>query len=66
MGVDFVPAAIVNRTALNFRLDCTAHAKAKIIARREDRYLNAQLENWVKKAIEQYENEHGEIALADE
>ena len=61
-----MPAPIANRIALNFRLDETVHAKAKIIARKEDRTLNAQFENWVKKAVEHYENEHGDIELADE
>ena len=55
-----------NRVVISFRFDETVHAKAKIIARKEDRNLNTQLENWVKKAIEQYENEHGPISLEHE
>ena len=61
-----MPKAIPNRLALTFRLDETAHSKAKIIARKEDRNLNSQLEYWVKKAIEQYEALHGAVVLQDE
>ena len=61
-----MPAPIPNRTALNLRLDITAHAKAKVIARKEDRPLNSQLEYWIKKSIEQYEQENGVITLQDE
>lgn len=61
-----MPASIPNRIAINFRLDETAHAKAKIIARKEDGPLNGQLEYWVKKAVEQYEKDNGVIHLEDE
>ena len=61
-----MPAPISNRVVMSFRMDETVHAKAKIIARLKDRNLNAQLENWVKKAIEQYEKEHGPISLEHE
>jgi len=61
-----MPKAIPNRTALNLRLDETAHLKAKIIARKEDRPLNSQLEYWIKRGVEQFERENGAITFPDE
>ncbi len=61
-----MPAAIPNRKPITLRLDEAAHAKAKVIARREDRPLNSQLEYWIKKSVEQYEHENGAIPLEDE
>ncbi len=42
-----MPAAIPNRIPITFRLDETAHAKAKIIARLEDRPLHMFSANFV-------------------
>ena len=61
-----MPAAIPNRIPFTFRIDETAHAKAKIIARQEDRPLNSQFEYWIKKCVAEYEKEHGAILLSDE
>jgi len=61
-----MPAAIPNRISITLRLDETAHAKAKVIARNEDRPLNSQLEYWIKKSVEQYEKENGIISLESE
>ena len=61
-----MPAAIPSRLSLTLRLDEVAHAKAKIIARKEDRPLNSQIEYWIKKGVEQYEKENGAIALPKE
>ena len=61
-----MPAAIPNRISITFRLDETAHAKAKVIARMEDRPLNSQLEHWVKRCISQHEDHYGTIALVHE
>ena len=61
-----MPAAIPNRITISLRIDEIAHAKAKIIARIEDRPLNSQIEHYVKKGIELYEKEHGEIILEHE
>ena len=49
-----------------FRLDDKTFQKAKIVARKEERVLNSQLEYWIKKSLEQYENEHGLISLEHE
>jgi len=61
-----MPAAIPDRVPITLRLDKTAHTKAKTIARKEDRFLNSQIEHWIKKAIEVYENENGEIEIPNE
>ena len=61
-----MPAQIPNRLPLTLRLDETAHAKAKVIARNEDRPLNSQLEYWIKKGVDQYEREHGTVTVASE
>ena len=49
------------KIAMQVRLDECFHAKAKIIAEKELRSLNSQLEYFVMKGVEQYEKENGEI-----
>jgi len=61
-----MPAAKPNRIATQLRLDETSHAKAKIIAKKEERPLNSQFEYWIKKGVEQYEREHGAIEISPE
>jgi len=51
------------KNRLQLRLDSIAYEKAVIIAELEDRTLNSQFENFIKKGIEQYEREHGEIKI---
>jgi len=58
-----MPAAKPNRIATQLRIDEILHAKAKIIARKEERPLNSQFEYWIKKGVEQYEKEHGTIDI---
>lgn len=50
-----------NRIYSQMRLDSGLHAKLKVIAARESRSLNAQVEYYVKQGIERYEREHGEV-----
>ncbi len=52
---------VVSKTAFQLRLDEQAHQKVKQIAEREFRSLNAQLEYFIVRGIEQYEREHGEM-----
>lgn len=52
-----------NKIPLQLRLDEKAHAKAKIIAEKEERTLNSQFEYFIKRSIEQYERENGAILL---
>ena len=58
-----MPAKIENRQQSQFRIDRETFLKLKIIAKREDRNMNSQLEHFIKDAIEAYEAEHGEIIL---
>ena len=61
-----MPAPISGRVPFTFRLDESTREKARIIARKEDRNLNSQLEYWIKKCVEQYELGNGEITLESE
>ena len=50
------------KVALQLRLDENAHRKLKIIAERELRSLNSQLEYFILRGIKSYEDEFGPIA----
>lgn len=56
----------VSKSAFQLRLDEKAHQKVKQIAMREFRSLNAQLEYFIVKGIEQYERENGELPSEEE
>ena len=56
----------VTKAAFQLRLDEKAHQKVKQIAEREFRSLNAQLEYFIVKGIEQYERENGELPPSNE
>ncbi len=56
----------VSKAAFQLRLDEKAHQKVKQIAEREFRSLNAQLEYFIVKGIEQYERENGELPPAED
>lgn len=58
-----MPKAIPNRVATQIRIDETLHAKTKVIAQEENRNFNSQIEYFIKKGVEQYEKEKGEIKL---
>lgn len=61
-----MPAAKPGKIATQMRYDEILYAKTKIIAEREMRTTNAQLEYFMKKGVEAYEAEHGPILLPDE
>lgn len=61
-----MPAAIPGRIATQIRVNETAYQKTKIIADKENRNTNAQIEYFIKKGVEAYEAEHGPIILSDE
>lgn len=61
-----MPAHIPGRIATQVRIDKTTYEKMKIIARRENRNANSQLDYFVRKGVEAYERENGEIILSDE
>lgn len=54
------------KTAFTFRVDSIAYEKAKLIAKRELRSANSQLEYLIIKGVEQYEKENGEIILEEQ
>ena len=51
------------RASFNFRLDEIIHVKTKIIAAKEKRSMNAQLEYFIMKGVEAYEKENGNIEI---
>ena len=62
-----MPAPIPgNRVATQVRLDSVTWKKIKIIAQREDRNANAQLNHFMQQAVAAYEREHGIIDLASD
>lgn len=56
----------VIKSQFTLRLDIISHAKIKKIATKESRSLTNMIEYLVKKEIEAYEAENGEIVLSDE
>lgn len=54
------------KAATQIRLEETTFDKAKIIAEKELRSLNAQLEYFIQKGIQAYEAEHGTISLSEQ
>ena len=61
-----MPAHIPNRVALQMRINETLHAKLKVIAEEENRFLNSQIEYFLKQGVIRYEEEHGEINIQSE
>ncbi len=61
-----MPAPIPGRTATQIRINETVYKKTKTIAKLENRNTNSQIEYFIKKGVEAYEKEHGEIILSDE
>ena len=55
----------ISKVSTNFRLDEVLHDKTKIIASREKRSINSQMEYFVLKGIEEYEKTHEEIVLSE-
>lgn len=51
----------VPKAVFQLRLDEDTHKKVKVIAEREFRSLNAQIEYFVCRGIAEYEKEHGAI-----
>lgn len=54
------------KVSTQMRYDENLYEKAKIIAEREFRSINAQIEYFIKKGIENYEKENGEIILSED
>lgn len=60
-----MPAAIPGRISTQVRLDEMTWRKLKIIAQRENRNANSQLDYFMKRGVAAYEAEHGPIFLQD-
>lgn len=54
------------KVATQMRYDETLYEKTKIIAEKEFRSVNAQIEYFIKLGIDAYERDHGPIILPDE
>lgn len=61
-----MPPKIPNRQSTQVRIDDEIFSKLKLIAKRENRSMNSQLEYFVKLGIEAYEAEKGKINLPPE
>ena len=59
-----MPAPIPNRQSTQIRINETLYAKTKAIAKLENRNTNAQIEYFIKKGVESYEKDNGEIILS--
>lgn len=57
---------VIAKVSTQMRYDEILYEKAKIIAERELRSINAQIEYFIKKGIENYEKENGEITLSED
>ncbi len=55
----------VIKTQFTLRLDLEDHAKIKKIAKKGNRSMTNMIETLVKKEIDKYENNNGEINLTD-
>lgn len=56
----------VIRSQFTLRLDPINHVKIKKVAEKESRSMSNMIEYLVKKEIERYENENGEITVTDD
>ena len=61
-----MPAKIFGKISTQVRLDEHIWKKLKVIAKNENRSANSQLDYFMKKGVEAYEEEHGPISLPDE
>ena len=50
-----------DRIALQLRISKALHAKLKVVADKETRPINSQIEYYIKLGIERYERENGPI-----
>ena len=55
-----------DEVSIQFRMRESTHKKLKVIAKAKLRSLNAQIEYFALKGIEEYEKENGEIIICDD
>ena len=54
------------RLATQIRLDELLYEKVKVLAEREYRTMNAQMEYFIARSVEQHERDFGAIRLSDD
>lgn len=59
------PKVEINRVVTQCRFEASLYAKLKIIADRERRPSNSQIEYYIAKGIQEYEREHGPIEIPE-
>lgn len=57
-----MPAPIPNRASFQLRINRTLRDKMAVIAARENRSMNSQIEYAIIRHVEDYEREHGPIS----
>ena len=55
-----------SKTSITVRIDDELYSKLKVTAKKKRRSFNAQLEVAIERYVQNFEKEHGDIALADE
>lgn len=60
-----MPAHIPNRVSTQVRLDETVWNKIKVIAQKENRNANAQLNHFAQQAVEAYEKQYGAVEVTN-
>lgn len=61
-----MPSKIPGRVQTQVRIDETVYQKVKVIGKAENRNTNSQIEYFLKKGVEQYEADHGEVSVPSE
>ena len=61
-----MPASIPNRVSTQIRINRIIYEKIIFIAKNENRYINNQIEYFLKKGIDAYEKEYGPISLPED
>ena len=56
---------IENRVQMQLRINEELHAKLKVIAELEHRYLNGQIEYFLAQCVKEYEQENAPIKIPD-
>jgi len=56
----------LSKMSTNFRIDETVYKKIKIIAKKEYRSINSQLEYFIMKEVKEYEKVNGEIMVKED
>lgn len=58
-----LPARIPDRAAFQLRINRTLRDKLAVIAVRENRPMNSQIEYALQRHVEDYEREHGPVPI---